>query len=67
MLSTAEAAKILQTSRDTVRRLCNSGVLASEKVRPIGQRGHLRIRLDNLIAYAERNGITLILPESEQK
>ena len=64
MLSTVEAAKILQTSRDTVMRLCKSGVLASEKVRPVSPR---RIRLDTLLAYAQRNGISLYLPESDQQ
>jgi len=64
MLTTRDAAQLLQTSRDTVVRLCNSGELPFERVRSVG---HRRIRLDNLIAYAERNGITLILPESEQK
>jgi len=64
LVTVTQAAEIIQTSRDTVIRLCNSGELPFEQVRSVSPR---RIRLDNLIAYAERNGITLILPESEQK
>ena len=64
MLTTLDAAKLLQTSRDTVVRLCNSGELPFEQVRSVSPR---RIRLDNLIAFAERKGITLNLPESDQK
>jgi len=64
LVTVTQAAEIIQTSRDTVIRLCNSGELPFEQVRSVSPR---RIRLDSLIAYAERNGITLILPESEQK
>jgi len=64
LVTVTQAAEIIQTSRDTVIRLCNSGELPFEQVRSVSPR---RIRLDHLIAYAERNGITLILPESEQK
>ena len=64
MLTTRDAAQLLQTSRDTVVRLCNSGELPFERVRSVG---HRRIRLDNLLAFAKRNGISLNLAESDQK
>jgi len=64
MLTTRDAAQLRQTSRDTVVRLCNSGGLSFERVRSVG---HRRIRLDTLLDYAQRNGISLDLPKSDQK
>ncbi len=56
LLSTIQAAEILQTSRDTVVRLCESGELRFERIRAQSPR---RIYLAELLAYAEKKGIVI--------
>lgn len=63
VLSTAEVAKELQVSRDTIVRLIDLGDLPAER---LTENGHRRIRLDDLLDYAKRKGIRL-LSEQEQK
>lgn len=63
VLSTAEVARELQVSRDTVVRLIDLGDLPAERLTATG---HRRIRQDDLLEYAKRKGIRL-LSEQEQK
>ncbi len=55
-LSVTQVATMLSTSHDTVLRMIHSGQLRGEKLRP---RGRYRIAKDDLIAYAERQQLTL--------
>ena len=59
-LTTGQVAEALQISADTVMRLTESGELPCERLTPKSPR---RILLNHLIEYAERNKLTLILPE----
>jgi len=62
LISTIQAAEILQTSRDTVVRLCESGELRFARIRAQSPR---RIYLDELLAYAEKKGI--VIPDKYKK
>lgn len=62
-LSTSQAAKALQTSRDTIVRLVESGDLPCERLTPTSPR---RILEKDLVEYALRNNLTLILPQQTQ-
>lgn len=59
-LSTSQVAKALQTSRDTVVRLIESGDLPCERLTPTSPR---RILEKDLVEYAQRNNLTLILQQ----
>ncbi len=62
-LSTGQVAKALQISIDTVVRLVKSGDLPCERLTPASPR---RILEKDLIEYAQRNNLTLILPQQTQ-
>lgn len=62
-LSTRQVAEALQTSRDTVVRLIESGDLPCERLTPTSPR---RILEKDLVEYARRNKLTLILPQQTQ-
>jgi excisionase family DNA binding protein len=64
-LSTGEAAKVLQVSRDTIRRLCESEQLQCDRLG--GSRGWFRVHSDSLERYAEENNIRLNWKALEQK
>lgn len=59
-LSTGQVAKALQISIDTVVRLVESGDLPCERLTPTSPR---RILEKDLVEYAQRNKLTLILPQ----
>ena len=58
-ITTGQAAKALQLSPDTVVRECDAGELPCEKT----PRGHRRIFVHDLVAYAQRKRITLNMAE----
>lgn len=62
LLTIKQVADLLQTSPDTIQRLINDRMLASEQIRP---RGKHRIRRDVLEAYVRNKGLTL--KESQPK
>ena len=57
VFSTGQAARRLQVSSDTVLRLIKYGDLKAER---FSEKGHWRIRLDELERFAEQRGITLL-------
>lgn len=63
-LSTNQVARALQISRDTVVRLIESGELPCERLTPTSPR---RILEKDIIQYAQRNNLTLILPSPNEK
>lgn len=63
VLSTWDAAKQLQVSPDTVLGLIRSGTLAASR---LTDKGHWRIRQEDLENYANQRGVTLIEVESEK-
>lgn len=62
VLSTGDAARLLQCSNETVRRLIDSGELCATR---LSSMGHYRIRYGDLLEYAASKDITLA--EEEQK
>jgi len=62
LLTTGQAAAALRTSRDTIRRLCNSGELNCIR---FTQRGWVWIEYDSIQDYAERRNIRLGSEEKE--
>ncbi|MCE7982555.1 MAG: helix-turn-helix domain-containing protein [Caldilinea sp. CFX5] len=62
-LTTGQAAKRLQYSIKTVERLIKSGKLKAERLTPNGQN---RILENDLVEYAEANGITLLPQDTEE-
>lgn len=63
-LSTGDAAKVLQVSRDTVRRLCSEQELDCDRLG--GTRGWFRVHRDSLEQYADRHQIRLDWKALEQ-
>jgi excisionase family DNA binding protein len=55
-LSTADVAKLLDTSEQTVRRLIDSGVLPAVRLTDSGWR---RVYRSDLEAYANRTGVRI--------
>ncbi|MBX3016147.1 MAG: helix-turn-helix domain-containing protein [Caldilineaceae bacterium] len=58
ILSTGEVARLLQVSRETVRKLCADGKLRTERMGD--KRGWRRIYADSLLEYAQEQGIRLL-------
>ncbi len=56
---------MLQVSRDTIRRLCESEQLQCDRLG--GSRGWFRVHSDSLERYAEENNIRLNWKALEQK
>jgi|GEM_PF-2007535 len=63
-LSTGDVARVLQVSRDTVRRLCESNELNCER---LTARARFRVHRDSLEQYAERQNIRLDWNALERK
>jgi len=60
VMSTSQAAKKLQCSKNTVLRLIESGQLSASR---LTETGHWRIRQEDLEAYAEQRGVALLARE----
>lgn len=64
VLSTGQAADMLQTSHDTVLRLIQSGTLPATR---LSARGRWRIRQNDLIEYANQHGLDLLMDEESTR